>query len=492
VSDHPRHPHTAALRRGRFALTRVMSLAACCLLAACSAPRPEIVHQPDPKPTSLLLRHAGVLDVGGGRVLADRDVLVRGDRIAAIGLGGQIAAEPGVREIDAGGATLLPGLIDVHGHVSLDSAPTWVRRMPDVEANLRSYLYTGVTTVLDPSDATPEAAERRDQIARGELLGPHLYTAGRLLTAHGGHPVALLQVAAPWWIRWYLVPGAAHQVGTPEEARAAVALEADAGVDFIKVVVDRIPEEAALMDDETLRAAVEAADARGLRTLAHIGSVRDALATGRAGVAAWVHNVYKERIPDATITELADFGIPMVPTLVVWHSYADIGGGGRIATRLERETESVDVLDAFNDDPDASALAAAFAPYLEMLRDQRPIWAENVQRLHAAGVTILAGSDTQSGVLPGPGLHRELALLHAAGLSRAETIRAATLHAARFVSGQQDPDFGLIEVGKRADLLLVEGNPLDDLDALSNIREVIVSGVPLERMPIGAATASGG
>jgi cytosine/adenosine deaminase-related metal-dependent hydrolase len=183
----------------------------------------------------------------------------------------------------------------------------------------------------------------------------------------------------------------------------------------------------------------------------------------------------------------------MTPTLVVWHSYANIGQGKRATTRLERETEYPEVLAAFDEDPGDSDLAVAFAPYLSMLRKQRPVWADNVKRLHDAGVTILAGSDTQSGVLPGAGLHREIALLHAAGLSRAEAIRAATFDAAVFVTGQDDPDFGSLEVGKRADLLLVEGNPLDDLDALSAIREVIISGVPLERMPVGAsAEAHGG
>jgi imidazolonepropionase-like amidohydrolase len=361
-----------------------------------------------------------------------------------------------------------------------------------VEANLRAYLYAGVTTVLDPADPATEAAERRDRVAAGQLIGPRIYTAGRLLTAPGGHPIALMNVAAPWWIRWYLVPRVASPVGTPDQAIEAVNAQADAGVDFIKVVVDRIPDDVPRMDVATLQAAVDAARARGLRTLAHVGDVRDALDTGRAGVAAWMHVVYKERIPDQTIAELAAFGIPMVPTLTVWQSYASVGRGDRVATRLERETESADVLAAFNQDPGETDLAQTFGPYLDLLRANRPFWAENVKRLHDAGVTILAGSDTQSGVLPGAGLHRELALLHAAGLSRAEVIRAATLDAARFVTGQDDPDFGSVEVGQRADLMLVEGNPLDDLDALAAIREVIVAGIPLQRTPVGEGSAAGG
>jgi imidazolonepropionase-like amidohydrolase len=109
---------------------------------------------------------------------------------------------------------------------------------------------------------------------------------------------------------------------------------------------------------------------------------------------------------------------------------------------------------------------------------------DNVRRLHAAGVTILAGSDTQSGVFAGPGLHRELANLVRAGFTPAEAIRAATLDAARFIANSEAPDFGSVEVGRRADLLLVNGDPTLDVAALSAIRLVLLDGVPIERTPI--------
>jgi imidazolonepropionase-like amidohydrolase len=109
---------------------------------------------------------------------------------------------------------------------------------------------------------------------------------------------------------------------------------------------------------------------------------------------------------------------------------------------------------------------------------------DNVRRLHAAGVTILAGSDSQSGVFAGPGLHRELANLVRAGLTPAEAIRAATLDPARFLTRSDTPDFGSVEVGQRADLLLVDGDPTLDVAALSAIQLVLLDGVPIERTPL--------
>jgi imidazolonepropionase-like amidohydrolase len=473
----------------RLLLAAAALAAATLAIVGCGPEAPTLVRRPATPPPALLIRHVGVLDVAAGQRVPDRDVLVRGGRIAAIGLGGDLPAPADAREIDGGGATLLPGLIDVHGHVGLDSGPSWERALPDVEANLRAYLYAGVTTLLDPGDGSPDAVERRDRIARGELLGPTIFTAGKLVTSPGGHPIPLLEASLPFWLRWFVIPGAVDTAGTPAEARSIAAARADEGVDFLKLIVDRIPLDAPRMDVETLDAAVEEAHARGLRAIAHIGDVRDALDTGHAGIDAWMHAVYKERIPDALVGELAGFGIPMVPTLTVWHSYAALGRGPRTSTRLERETVPADVLAAFDSPPEDSAISGVFRPYLDALDARRAVWGENVRKLHAAGVVMLAGSDTQSGVFPGAGLHREIGYLHAAGLSPAEAIRAATLAPARFLAGRDDPDFGEVAVGKRADLLLVRGDPLADLDALADVREVILRGVPLERTPIGARPA---
>jgi imidazolonepropionase-like amidohydrolase len=124
------------------------------------------------------------------------------------------------------------------------------------------------------------------------------------------------------------------------------------------------------------------------------------------------------------------------------------------------------------------------SPYLENLRVQQQAWRDNVRRLRAAGVTILAGSDTQMGVFPGAGLHREMQLLTETGMTPAATIRAATLDAARFLAHGGETEFGIIAEGKRADLLLVEGDPTADLRALADIRAVIKDGLVLERIAI--------
>jgi imidazolonepropionase-like amidohydrolase len=460
-------------------------LAVTMLGLACGPGSPELVRWPESRPDAALIQHVALLDVEAGRIEQDRDVLLAEGRIAAIGIGGRLSAGEGGEVIDGRGATLLPGLIDSHGHVSLGTGPAWELSLPDPEANLRAYLYAGVTTVLDPGDSTPDAFERRARVARAELLGPRIFTAGPVHTAPGGHPIAMVKQLLPWWLGWYLAPRVGVPLASPEEARAAVARHAERAEGFLKVVVDRIPLEAPRIDSAVLAALVDEARRQGLRTVAHIGTVEDALDAARAGVDAWVHAVYKEPLSEASAAELARFGIPMVPTLAVWHAHADLRDPPRRSTKIERETVPAEVLAAFDHLPrDAQRFQTVFGPYLDLLDARRDDWAQTVRRLHDAGVTILAGSDTQPGVFPGAGLHRELALLAQAGLSPLEVLRAATLYPARFLAQSEDPDFGVVRVGKRADLLLVNGDPLQEIGTLSDLRAVILAGVPLQRTPV--------
>jgi imidazolonepropionase-like amidohydrolase len=447
--------------------------------AGCGAPAPDLVRRAAPQPPGILINDVTLLDVVSGRLVPHRHVLVVQDRIKAI------EATPipasGALVVDGSGATLVPGLIDMHGHTGGSSAPPWLGEFPDAELNLRAFLYCGVTTVLDPGDMDGDAFARRERLRRGEILGPHVYAAGPLVTARGGHPVPVLRELTPWWVRWYLIPHYTRQADTPEEAREIAVEIAELGADVMKVVVDRVPAAAPRIRSEVIAAAVDEARTRRLRAVAHIGTTEDAIDAARAGVALWVHGVYKERIPDDAIATLAGFGIPMVATIGVFDSYARLGQGPREPTPLERETVDPEMLAAFDRIPDG--FVTEFQPFFDQLRSVREHWADNVRRLRAAGVTILAGSDPQTGVFPGAALHRELGHLVDAGLSPAEVIRAATLDAARFLANGQEPDFGVVAVGKRADLLLVEGDPTRDLAALGRIRLLLQAGNVIERVP---------
>jgi imidazolonepropionase-like amidohydrolase len=454
------------------------------LLAACASPPPSArVERAAKRPQAIWIASVSVLDVKTGRLDAGRDVLIANGRIAAIQPAGGVAAPPGALVISGDGATLVPGLVDMHGHVYANSNPIWVGGLPDPERNLRTYLYSGVTTVFDPGDNSRDAFTRRARVARGELIGPHIYTAGPIHTAPDGHPIALVREFAPAWIAWYVAPRVAVGLDSVEDANEAVDDVAKHEPDAVKIVIDEIPLRAPVMKPEVARAIVERARGYGLRTVAHVGTTQNAIAAGDAGVALWVHGVYKERIPDTQLQRLARYGIPMVATIEVFDSYARLRRSPRAATRLERETVPKEILDAFYPAPNDFS-AGSLTSWQDLNESAMAARVENVKRLHEAGVTILAGSDTQSGVFAGPGLHRELANLVRAGFTPAEAIRAATFDPARFITKSDQPDFGSVEVGSHADLLLVDGDPTADLNALASIRLLLLDGVPIERTPV--------
>jgi imidazolonepropionase-like amidohydrolase len=429
---------------------------------------------------SVLIHDTAVLDVETGTVAAPRDVLIVDGFIAEITPPGHAVKPPQVTEMSGHGATVVPGLIDVHAHLGGSSAPPWAGGAPDATQNMRAYLYCGVTTVLDAAGLLSDSFVRRDKVNNGFYLGPHIYAAGPMITAPGGHPVALLRATTPWWARWYVIPGLALEVDGPDAARAAVNQIAEAGADFIKIVVDSLPAGAPRISRAALRAAVEEAHSRGLRIVAHIGSIQDALDAGEAGVDAWMHPVYKERIPDALLATFARFRIPMVSTLGVFDSYAKLGVARRETTALERETVDAGVLESLNHVP-SSARSGVLGSELAELRSYAGVWSDNVRRLHRSGVTILAGSDSQMGVFPGAGLQRELQLLTEAGFSPAQAIRAATVDNASFLVNSKTPPFGRIAIGQRADVLVVDGDPTQDISALSRVRAVIKSGIIIDR-----------
>ncbi|MEM7411545.1 MAG: amidohydrolase family protein [Myxococcota bacterium] len=487
--NHATHdPMQCSRGRSTRALRLLQALCAVTLLAAVGCA--TAVPGPHVTPASaevLWITDVAVLDVATGRRTGFRDVTVRDGKIAAIDAAGRGRAPGGATRIAGAGATLIPGLVDMHGHINSNPAPPWEGGFPDPEAMMAGYLYTGVTTVFDPGDGSGSAVSRREAVARGTQVGPQIFTAGPVHTAPDGHPVALVRAFVPGWLAWYVEPRVAVQLATVEEARDAALDIADAEVDFGKIVIDAIPLDAPRLARDVAAAFVTEAESKGIRTVAHIGTTEDAIDAAEAGVAAWVHGVYKERIPDTEIARLAGYGIPMVATTEVFDNYARLRLGPREAIAIEREIATAERLASFYPIP-AEFQAGALDSWQELNLEayQQRVRVDNVRRLHRAGVTILAGSDTQSGVFPGAGLHRELAHLVEAGLTPTEAIRAATLGPAQFLEDTDAPSFGNVAVGQRADLVLVAGDPTTDIGAVSRIREVIQAGRLLERVAVGA------
>jgi imidazolonepropionase-like amidohydrolase len=426
---------------------------------------------PSPGPPALLIRDVTILSMIDDTPRLG-SVLVRGDRIEYVGSTAALPPAPGAHIVDGSGRFLIPGLIDMHTHVSKTRG-----------SSLSLLIAHGITTVRDLGGDHEELLAWRREIDAGTRLGPQLLIAGPYLESASN---AARQHATP--------PG--EMVEPAERTRIGVATPADAerliagivarGVDHLKIRTTT--------DRETYLAIGAAAERHGLALAGHVQPypLDDILAAGQASIEHGFYPPLDDR-PDfdrhAFFLRLAAAGVAIVPTLVVLE---------RLGTP-DDETLKQSVAEADSPASGKRLLSAYLrADWREQLAEQgpdrRPLYRrlqENIRRdlrdMRAAGVRILAGTDI--GVLnvrPGESLHQELTLLvRDANLSPLDALRAATRDAAAFL--RRDREIGTIAVGRRADLVLLEGNPLADIAHVAHISAVVVRGRLFDRAALTRA-----
>lgn len=401
---------------------------------------PVAAAEPAADPSSTLFLNVRLFD--GQAVHEQTHVLISDGHVAAIG--SDIDAPASAAVVDGSGHTLMPGMIDSHVHAF---GPV-----------LRSALVLGVTTELDMFTVPQGAAQLKAEQERGEGLGrADLFSAGYLVTSPGGH-------GTEYGIEIPTLTG-------PENAAEFVKARVDEGSDYIKIVVDggSIGRQFTTLDRPTTKAVIEAAHANDRLAVVHVARIVDAAAVAEDGADGIVHVFYDEPADQAIVDLYVDRDVFVVPTLSVLESVS----GGEGPRMLAEDTRLLPYLAP----ADIQNLTTGFpgGGREHILRNGLA----SVGALHAAGVRILAGTDSPNpGTAHGASMHRELELLVLAGLSPAEALAAATsVPAAAF----DLPDRGRIDVGYRADLLLVRGNPLEDITATRDIAGVWKLGARADR-----------
>ncbi len=400
----------------------------------------------------LAITGATLVDAAGHPPLPNATVLVSHGRISAIGPSSKIKIPKAAKRFDAHGMTLLPGLWDMHAHFEqVEWGPL--------------YLAAGATTVRDVGNETEFITSVRDAIASGSGLGPRMFLAGLV---DGQGPLAL----------------GVNRVTTPAEARAAVDHFHSLGFQQMKIYSSVKLEEVQAVAAEAHRLgmtvtghipegmnAYQGVDA-GMDQINHIQYIMDIL---HPPFPAGMSRIDRFKAlanldlssPDATraLQFLKAHNTVIDPTLSIFELFtaspshpvqAFEPGVLKVAPELRVPLTNTGVPDSFQ-----PVAAAVFAKEVAA-----------VGALHREGIRIIAGTDQ---AVPGHSLHRELELYVQAGFTPLEAIQAATIVPASVLG--VDADSGTVEVGKRADMILTEGNPLDSIHNIRNVRFVITSGV---------------
>jgi imidazolonepropionase-like amidohydrolase/ABC-type multidrug transport system permease subunit len=425
--------------------------------------------------------------VGNGKVIESGAVLISNGRIENVYEGNFPDAKSlNADAIDGSGKTILPGLIDVHVHLGASGGfPedfTKYDAAKGSERALESYLYCGVTTVRSAGDRLDDLLKWRQQFGSGEKLGTELFFCGPLFTAEGGHGTEYAKFM-PEAMRASFNTQFVRTPQSPEEARKQVDDLAAQQVDAIKGVLEAgVPGYSFnRMDVDILRAIVEEAHARKLPVAIHTGSSKDVVDAVGLGTDSVEHGSFIDEIPDATIAEMKSKGIAYDPTLSVVEGYSNFAKGDTALLKrsLVQQVTPKDLLSG----TEKAATSDQFKDLREGLRHY-PMSIEtggnNLRKAWQAGVMLVTGSDAGNFlVMHGPTVQREIELWVAAGIPVEVALQAATSNAARLLHA--DSQIGTIEKGKEATLLIVDGNPLQDVRALSAISAVFLKGERVAR-----------
>jgi imidazolonepropionase-like amidohydrolase len=414
------------------------------------------------------LRHVTVISGLGTAPQSDFDVIVDGARIAAVAPHGLIKLPAQARVMDLPGCYVIPGLIDMHAHVTF-------LRPSDRGASeqvLKTLLDFGITTVRNPSAPAREGVALREDVRAGRIIGPRIFTSGEAINI--------------------------GTVGSEAEVRAEVARQAAAGVDFIKLYAGLPP--------ELVRAGISEAHRRKLPVVGHLQET-DWTQAAQAGIdfvthgAPWsasllpaaLRDTYRRRIsrqgamkarifwlekvdldgPQVRemIRTMAQHGVSVDPTLVAYESKFK-RNSPKYAGSLDLQYASEAMRANWTDggatadwtDADFRRMDAAWPKMLRLTR-----------MLHHGGVMLTAGSDLPNlFVVPGVSLHQELELLVQAGLPPLEVLKIATHNAAKALGILNET--GAVEAGKLADLVVLSADPLSDIRNTRKIKLVMTKG----------------
>jgi len=430
---------------------------------------------------TILFEGARIISGDGSPAVENGALLVEGGAITRIGRKGEIAPPAGAVRIDLEGKTVMPTIVSAHVHPGFQKGLTYSVENFTRETildDLNRALYFGISVVMSQGIEKGDVMYqiRADQAA-GRLGGARLMLAGRGIGAPNAGPGAAAYA------------GIAYEITTEDQARSAVLELAARKVDAIKIWVDDRGGRAPSLPIALSRIVIDEGHRLGFKVSAHVFYHKDAVELAAAGVNNFAHLVRDMEMSDALIATMIAKGIYVMPnigaperathtTIPAWFEEPYLAG-------LLRDTVPADVSARIR-----TSFTSRDAATAARNRQNYAILQKSVAKLAAAGARIILGSDTGLEDHPfGFAEQKELQMMAEAGMTPAQVIVAATSRSAEFLGLS---DRGAIAPGKRADLLVVDGNPLDDIRNTRRIAGMYLAGKEVDRPALKASLMRAG
>lgn len=426
-----------------------------------------------------VLVNASIYNGKDSVVIENQDVFVSNGNIEKITSSNSSSYE-GYDTINCSNNFIMPGLIDAHIHIQSNGSTPWAKTKHNQNKVNESLLYCGITTAFDLGGIASKSKKIKKSSLKNKTLAPDLFNSHIPMTIPGAHPIPASKEALPFPLN-KMIDGLVPTVSSIESAEKVVKKYAQQEIDFVKIICDELPPGTPEMDLETLKSIINEVHKYKLKAVVHVGSSENAINAIKAGADVLAHGIYRGSLSETDARFIAESNVPIIYTLYAFEFNYQMVQGQYTPNHFDTLLLDKEILTGIAGSNGLQVKSSdVIHSFTSNLIKQKENWKNNLSLLRKYNAKIIVGTDAGTpGFGHGTAIYHEIDELIKYGMSNFEVLNAATyLSSFTFF---ESPNFGLVSEGYEADLLVLNGNPLLNINNLKEPIFIISNGQILKR-----------